>query len=489
MQKNNVPLHLLSGCQIRDAFLKGEKTATEICTHFLYRITHLDNKIGAFTEIFYKRALAAAKQLDEKKAQGKLLGKLAAIPIAVKDNIHVKGEITTCGSRFLQNYRAPFDSTATRLLEEEDAILIGKTNLDEFAMGSSTENSFIKKTYNPWDIGFSPGGSSGGSAAAVSARLCPIALGSDTGGSIRQPASYCGIVGFKPTYGRVSRYGLVAFGSSLDQIGPLTTTVSDAALIMEVLGRQCEKDATSLPYNPLDYSVRTYEKLKIGVPWRLLEGIEKESKAYFIHSLKGLQKLGHEIIDVDLCVVKYALATYFIIAAAEASTSLARFDGVRYGRQAVGAENLDQLYKYSRQEGFGAEVKRRILFGTYVLSAGNEEAYYRKAQKVRTLIIDQFKTVFSECDLVATPTVPATAMKVGSIKDPLKMSLSDVYTTAANLAGLPAISIPNGFSDQGLPYGFQLMGAHLKEDCIFKIAEALQMAFPSHFQIPAAFRS
>lgn len=487
MGKGSV-IHTLSGHQIRDLFVNGEKTATEICTHFLDRISLYDAKIGAFTEVFYKRALTTAKQLDEKKAHGKSLGKLAAIPVAVKDNIHVKGELTTCGSRFLQNYRAPFNSTATRLLEEEDAILIGKTNLDEFAMGSFTENSFIKKTYNPWNIDFSPGGSSGGSAAAVAARLCPAALGSDTGGSIRQPASYCGVIGFKPTYGRVSRYGLVALGSSLDQIGPLTTNVEDAALIMEVLGRHCEKDSTSLPIKPFDYFGQPYEKVKIGIPWQFLEGIGEEPKAHFIQSLTNLQQLGNEIIDVDLCILKYAVAAYTIIASAEASTNLARFDGIKYGARSTCAETLGQLYLNSRQEGFGPEVKRRILLGTYVLSAGNLEAYYRKAQKVRALIIRQFKNVFSACDLVAIPTAPTTASKVGEIKDSLKMYLADVYTTAANLAGLPAVSIPNGFSTKGLPYGLQLIGPPMKDVCVLKTAEALQHTTSLHFQIPNAFR-
>lgn len=334
-------MHNFSAIEIRDKFLKGEISAVSIVQSFLARIAKHDKEIGAFLQVFDDRALFKAKELDAKLARGEKLGKLAAIPIAIKDNIHVKGEITTCSSKFLTNYKAPFDSTAVRLLEAEDAIIIGKTNLDEFAMGSSTENSSLQSTKNPWNLKCVPGGSSGGSAAAVAARFCPIALGSDTGGSVRQPAAFCGIVGFKPTYGRVSRFGLVAYGSSLDQIGTMATNTEDAALIMEVLGRHCDKDSTSLPTPAEDYlnQFNGIEGMKIGVPKEFLETLAEEPKKVFYEALEVLKGLGATIVDVDLNILKYSIATYYILATAEASTNLARFDGVRYGVRSSKAKN------------------------------------------------------------------------------------------------------------------------------------------------------
>lgn len=472
-------MHTLSAIELRDKFIKGELSAVEITKTFLDRIEKLDGQVGAFLSVFPERALAKAKALDEKRKSGQKLGKLAGIPIAIKDNIHVKGEISTCGSKFLTNYRAPFDATATRLLEEEDAIIIGKTNQDEFAMGSSTENSALKMTYNPWNLKCTPGGSSGGSAAAVAARLCPISLGSDTGGSVRLPASFCGIVGFKPTYGRVSRFGLVAYGSSLDQIGPLSTTTADSALIMEVIGKHCLHDSTSLAapqeelVKQLDGSIKG---MKIGVPWQFLDQLAPEPKEVFNRALESLKKLGAEIVDVDLSILKHSLAVYYILATAEASTNLARFDGIRYGVRSPKAHTLEEVYDFSKEDGFGAEVKRRILLGTYVLSAGYKDAYYNKAQKVRTLIIDRYKKIFQECDLVATPVSPFTAFEIGTIKDPLQMYLEDIYTIGINLAGLPAISIPEGFASDGKPLGLQLIGPQRHDARVLKAADAFEKA-------------
>jgi len=480
-------MHTLTAIELRDKFLKGEFTAVDITQHFLDRIKRLDGKIGAFLSVFDERALKKAKELDEKKAAGKSLGKLAAIPMALKDNIHAKGELSTCGSKFLVNYRAPFDSTVARLLEEEDAILIGKTNMDEFGMGSSNENSALQKTYNPWNLKCTPGGSSGGSGAAVSARLCPIAFGSDTGGSVRLPGSFCGIIGFKPTYGRVSRYGLVAYGSSLDVIGPLALSAADTGLVMEVIGRHCEKDSTSLNAPKEEY-VKTFTKdlkgQKIGVPWQFLESLEADAKQNFNASLDVLKSLGATIVDVDLSILKYALGTYYILATAEASTNLARFDGIRYGVRSPRAKTLEEVYDFSKEEGFGTEVKRRILLGTYVLSAGYQDAYYRKAQKVRALIIQKYKEAFQKCNLVATPVCPYPAFEIGAIKDPLQMYLADIYSISSNLAGIPAISVPAGFSKDGKPIGLQLMGPQKHDRQVLQAAYAFEQATPFHNAIP-----
>ena len=480
-------MHRLTAIELRDKFIQGEITASGIAHYFLERIEKLDPQIGAFLSVFKERALKKASELDAKKAAGKPLGKLAGIPIALKDNMHVKGEISTCGSKFLVNYKAPFNSTVATLLEAEDALLIGKTNLDEFAMGSSTENSALQKTRNPWNLKCTPGGSSGGSGAAVSARLCPLALGSDTGGSVRLPGSFCGIIGFKPTYGRVSRYGLVAYGSSLDQIGPLALNASDAALIMEVIGKHCEKDSTSLnapAENYLSLLKKDLKGIKVGVPWQFLEELETESKEIFNHSLEVLKKLGAEIVEVDLSILKYALGTYYILATAEASTNLARFDGIRYGVRSPHAKTLEEVYTLSKEEGFGTEVKRRILLGTYVLSAGYQDAYYKKAQKVRTLIIQKYKEAFANCQLVATPVSPYPAFEIGAIKDPLQMYLADIYSISINLAGIPAISVPSGFSKEGKPVGLQLMGPQKQDARVLQAAYAFEQATDFHKALP-----
>lgn len=480
-------IYRLSATALRNRFLNGELTATTIVKTYLDRIEKYDNQIGAFLKVFTERAMSKAKALDAKKAAGCPVGKLAAIPVAIKDNIHVSGEISTCGSKFLSNYRAPFDATVTRLLEAEDAILIGKTNLDEFAMGSSTENSAYQRTNNPWNLSCSPGGSSGGSAAAVAARLCPIALGSDTGGSIRQPASLCGIVGFKPTYGRVSRFGLVAYASSLDQIGPFATTTSDAALIMEVIGKHCEKDSTSLHEPSEDLLGKLNGDIrgkKIGIPWQFLEGLASEPRSNFEKSIQTLKDLGAETIAIDLDILKYSLAIYYVLATAEASTNLARFDGIRYGVRSPKAKTLDEVYDLSKEEGFGSEVKRRILLGTYVLSAGYQDAYYRKAQKVRSLTIQQYKKAFQKCAIIAMPVSPFAAFEIGSIKDPLQMYLEDIYTIGVNLGGLPAISVPAGFTQDKKPLGLQLIGPQKGEGLVFHVANAFENATHYHEAIP-----
>jgi aspartyl-tRNA(Asn)/glutamyl-tRNA(Gln) amidotransferase subunit A len=480
-------IHALTAREIHDKFLKGELTAVAITEAFLKRIEQYNGQIGAFLTVLKERALEKAKSLDAKKAAGKKLGKLAAIPIAIKDNMHIKGEISTCASKFLTNYRAPFDSTVVRLLEEEDAILIGKTNMDEFAMGSSNENSALQMTYNPWNLKCTPGGSSGGSAAAVAARLCPLALGSDTGGSIRLPAAFCGIVGFKPTYGRVSRYGLVAYASSLDQIGPIATNSEDAALLMEVIGKHCEKDSTSLPAEGEQYLSQmkgSIQGMKIGVPWEFLKELAPESKKVFEQSLEVLKKLGAQIVEVDLSLLKYSLPVYYILATAEASTNLARFDGIRYGLRSSRAQTLEEVYDLSRSEGFGDEVKRRILLGTFVLSSGYQDAYYKKAQKIRTLLIRSYQEAFKKCDLVASPVSPFSAFEMGSIKDPLQMYLEDIYTIGINLAGLPAVSVPAGFTTEGMPMGLQLIGPQKHDVRVMQASKAFEQATPDYTRIP-----
>lgn len=481
-------MHNLTAIQIQEQVAEGKFSAEEVTRYFLQRIQSLDNQIGAFLSVSKERAIEMAQAVDRKRAASKPLGKLAGVPIALKDNIHLKGEISTCGSKFLTNYKAPFNSTVAELLAEEDAVFIGKTNLDEFAMGSSTENSALKRTCNPWDLKCSPGGSSGGSAAAVAARMVPLALGSDTGGSIRQPASFCGLVGFKPTYGRVSRSGLVAYGSSLDQIGPLTKDVKDSALIMSIIGKHCKKDSTSIHLPQENYLQNLRSDLKgirIGVPYLFLEGLADAPKKSFNLALEQLKALGAVLVDVDLNILKYSIATYYILATAEASTNLARFDGIRYGLRAPEAKTLDEVYELSKEEGFGAEVKRRIMLGTFVLSAGYQDAYYKKAQKVRRLIIESYNRAFENCDIIATPTSPFDAFEIGSIKDPIQMYLEDIYTIAINLAGLPAISVPNGLSPNGKPLGLQLIGPQMKDGAVLSIAHAFETISRGYELIPS----
>lgn len=483
-------MYRLSAHALHELFCKGEVSAETIAESTLKRIARHDSKVGAFLTLLSEKMIQEARLLDQKRKSGKPLGKLAGVPIAIKDNIHIEAELTTCASKFLQNYRAVFDATVIDLLKKEDALFVGKTNLDEFAMGSSTENSAYHLTKNPWNLKCSPGGSSGGSAAAVAARFCPIALGSDTGGSIRQPASFCGILGFKPTYGRVSRYGLVAFASSLDQIGPFTHNATDTALVMQILGRHCPHDSTSLQLEPEDYVKKMHKEVRastMGVPWHFLEELQDEAKENFKKAIEVYKSLGVHIVDIDLDILKYSIAVYYIIATAEASTNLARFDGVRYGKRSHRAATLEEVYDFSKQEGFGPEVKKRILLGTYVLSSGYQDAFYKKGQKVRTLIVQQFKKAFEKCQIIAMPTSPITAFELGGIQDPLQMYLQDIFTIAANLAGLPAISIPCGFSHHNLPFGLQLLAPQMQDAKVLQFAHAFEKATPFFQKIPPLF--
>jgi aspartyl-tRNA(Asn)/glutamyl-tRNA(Gln) amidotransferase subunit A len=470
-------LHELTAVQLRNAFLQGDVTAVAIAKHFLKRVLSFDSSLKAFLSVLEVRALEKAERLDRKRAKGEPLGKMAAIPVAVKDNMHIEGEITTCASKFLHNYKAPFSATSLALMEQEDALFIGKTNLDEFAMGSATTNSAYFPTNNPWDLSKVPGGSSGGSSAAVAARMSLIATGSDTGGSIRQPAALCGIVGFKPTYGRVSRYGLVAFGSSLDQIGPLTSCVEDAALTMEVIGKHCPHDATSLQLPQETYALAPSLKGTVfGVPWKLLEDLDAAAMSNFKEAVEQIKQLGASVIDVDLTLCQHAISVYYILATAEASTNLARFDGIRYGIRDKDAKTLDAVYDLSRKHGFGQEVKRRILLGTFVLSAGFKDAYYKKAQQVRTLMINAFEKAFSSCDGILMPTAPGTAFRSDTIHSPLELYLQDIFTIPANIAGLPAISVPSGFDKEGLPFGLQIVGPALCDVSVMQYAYAYERA-------------
>lgn len=480
-------MHTLSASELTKRFRDKKLSAQEIAEHFLGRIERLNPDLGAFLNIMRTQALNQAAVLDKKRAQGLPLGKLAAVPIAIKDNIHIKGEKTTCGSKMLENYVAPFDATVVELLRKEDALFIGKTNLDEFAMGSSSESSAFFPTRNPWDLKCVPGGSSGGSAAAVAARLCPIALGSDTGGSIRQPAALCGVVGMKPTYAHVSRHGLVAFGSSLDQIGPITTSVRDAALVMEVIGRHDNKDATSLPEPKFSYTKAIEEPIqgkKIGVPWHFIEKLEPEILDNFHAAIRDLEKLGFTTLNVDLDILDSSLSVYYVLACAEASTNLAKFDGIRFGYRSKQAKTLDEIYSLSRTEGFGPEVKRRIFLGTHLLSSNLQAAFYKKAQKVRTLIVEHFAKAFTTCDVIALPTTPAPAFEIGAIADPLAMYLQDIYTIGISLAGVPAISVPSGFTSQGKPLGLQFVSPQKLESVALRFAHNYEQATEWTSKIP-----
>ena len=480
-------MHRKSAFEINESFVLGDASAVEITTYFLNRINKLDKQTGAFLQVFPEKALKRAQEIDEKKKQGQPLGKLAGVPIAIKDNIHIKGEYTTCASKMLSNYEAIYDATVIKLLEKEDAIFIGKTNLDEFAMGGATEYSAFLKTRNPWNLECTAGGSSGGSAAAVAARLAPLALGSDTGGSVRQPASYCGIVGYKPTYGRISRYGLVAFGSSLDQIGPMATNTKDIALISEVLNTHCKNDATSIELpkeNFLDQLKNDLKGVKIGVPYDALKDLSKETSDSFNQSIELMKSLGATIVPIDLSLLKYAIATYYILATAEASTNLARFDGIRYGHRNQHAVTLDEVYNLTREFGFGFEVKRRIMLGTYVLSSGFTGDYYKKALKVRNKIIQSFNQAFENCDLITLPTAPSCAFELGSIQDPVSMYLVDLYTVHANLTGLPAISVPSTYNSKGMPMGIQFIAPALKDANLIGYAHAFEQANIENSKIP-----
>jgi aspartyl-tRNA(Asn)/glutamyl-tRNA(Gln) amidotransferase subunit A len=470
----------LSLKQLRDAVKRRSLSFKEIAEAYLERIDEAEPELKAFVTTADESSVARAGDLDNRLAKGDLrLGYLTGLPIGIKDNIVTKNIRTTCGSRILDNWVPPYDATAVRKLKANQALLFGKTNCDEFAMGSSTENSAHYPTRNPWDLDRVPGGSSGGSAAAVAAHLVPAALGSDTGGSIRQPAAFCGVVGLKPTYGRISRYGLVAFGSSLDQIGPLTNTVRDAALLLQVLAGRDRADSTSAHINPdnyLSYIGKDVHGLRVGVPKEWMgSGLVPEVKSAVQDALKVLEGLGCCIEEVLLPHTSYAVATYYIIAPAEASANLARYDGVKYGHRSSRKDSLAQMYENSRTEGFGDEVKRRIMIGTYVLSSGYYDAYYLKASKVRTLIQQDYLKAFENVDLLVGPTTPTLPFKLGEkTSDPLEMYLSDVFTVTANLAGVPALSMPCSFTEKNLPVGLQLIGPHFKEGRLLRVAHALE---------------
>ena len=473
----------------------GNRSAVEVCQESLDRIAKRDGELGAFLQVTDEHALDAARRIDADVAAGRPVGPLAGVPVAIKDNLCTEFGRTTCGSRMLEGFAAPYTATAVQRLEAAGAIVVGKTNLDEFAMGSSTENSALGQTRNPWNRECVPGGSSGGSAVAVAAGMTPIALGSDTGGSIRQPASLCGVVGLKPTYGRVSRYGLVAYGSSLDQIGPLASHVIDAALLLGAISGGDALDATSAHEPTPDYVAaltdeavaRRMAGLKIGVPREYFgAGLEAETEAAVRAALAEYEKLGATLVDVSLPHTKYCVAAYYLVATAEASSNLARYDGVHYGHRAEHAEGIVDLYSRSREQGFGPEVKRRIMLGTFALSAGYYDAYYLKALKVRRLIKQDFDAAFEQVDVLACPATPTPAFQRGEkLDDPLQMYLADVYTIALNLAGLPGLVLPCGFSAGKLPIGLQLIGPTFGEQTLFQAGHAFESATDWHARRPS----
>ena len=452
-----------------------ELTVTEINKAYIDRINDREKDVQAFITLLTEEALKEAESIEKKEN----LSELAGIPIGIKDNICTKNIKTTCASKMLENFVSPYDATVIEKLESKGIINLGKLNLDEFAMGGSTEYSAFKVTKNPWNLKTVPGGSSGGSAAAVAANLVPWALGSDTGGSIRQPASFCGVVGLKPTYGLVSRYGLVAFASSLDQIGPITKDVKDAAILLNVIAGHDEKDTTSEKINDKDYTKclkNDVKGLKIGIPKEYFsDGINVEVKAKLEETIEKYRQLGAEVEEFSLSIADYALATYYIIACAEASSNLGRFDGIRYGYRTKNFSNLKDIYKNSRSEAFGSEVKRRIILGTYVLSSGYYDAYYKKAQQVRTLVQKEFNDAFKKYDILLTPTAPTVAFEIGAkSNNPLEMYLADICTVSVNIAGLPAISVPVGVDNNGMPIGMQLIGNKFEEEKILNAAYTLE---------------
>ena len=462
-------LYELTVHELVDKLKKNEITSEDIVKSYSKRIAEKEKDVQAFVTVTTDTAMEKSKNTDREKS------KLAGIPIGIKDNLCTKGVKTTCSSKMLENFIAPYSATVVEKLENEGIISLGKLNMDEFAMGASTEYSAFKATKNPWDLQTVPGGSSGGSAAAVASNMVPWALGSDTGGSIRQPSAFCGVVGLKPTYGLVSRYGLVAFASSLDQIGPIAKDVEDCAILLNVIAGYDEKDSTSVNMPKKDYTnslVKNVKGLKIGVPKEFLgEGINEEVKKSIENAIEEYKKLGAEVEECSLDIANQALATYYIIACAEASSNLGRFDGIRYGYRTKNFETLKDIYKNSRSEGFGAEVKRRIILGTYVLSSGYYDAYYKKAQKLRTIIKQEFETLFKKYDVLITPTSPTVAYKIGTkSNNPLEMYLADLCTVSVNIAGLPGISIPCGVDSLGMPIGLQLIGKPFAEETLIQAA-------------------
>ncbi|MBF0558218.1 MAG: Asp-tRNA(Asn)/Glu-tRNA(Gln) amidotransferase subunit GatA [Nitrospirae bacterium] len=480
-------LNELTVSDVRKLIDNREITARDVIDDTYKRIDEVEDRVKAFITLTRDDAYRMADNAGDTIKSGKS-SLLAGVPIAVKDNMCTKGVLTTCASKMLYNFVPPYESTVTGRLSAQNYVLVGKTNLDEFAMGSSTENSSFHTTKNPWNLECVPGGSSGGSAAAVAADECIAALGSDTGGSIRQPASLCGVVGLKPTYGRVSRYGLVAFASSLDQIGPITKNVTDAAIIMNAIGGHDPSDSTSAPLELPDFALslgQDIKGLKIGIPKEyFVEGMNEDVEASVRAAIRKLESLGAVIVEVSLPHTGYAIATYYLLATSEASSNLARYDGVKYGFRADGKDLLD-MYMNTRAQGFGPEVKRRIMLGTYALSAGYYDAYYKKAQQVRTLIKQDFDKAFTQADVIITPTSPSAAFRIGEkATDPLQMYLSDIFTISINLAGVPAMSLPCGFTKDNLPVGLQIIGKHFDEQTIFKVAYAYEQSTDWHTRRP-----
>ena len=483
-----------SAREINKLFLGKEVSAKEITEAFYKRIKFVEPKIDALLGLTTELANKQAKELDEKIAKGETLGPLAGVPIVVKDVICVKGYQATCGSKILENYIAPYESFATEKLWNAGAICIAKSNMDEFAMGSSTENSAFKKTKNPWNLNKVPGGSSGGSAACVAAFESPISLGTDTGGSVRQPASFCGVVGLKPTYGRVSRFGLIAFASSLDQIGVFARDIYDTSLVLHCISGHDSRDSTCLQVDVPDYTSRiqkdSIKGRKIGVIKELMDkGIDDEVRKSISASVDIFKELGAEIVEISLPNIQYSVPVYYIVATAEASSNLARYDGVKYGYRAQAGKDLMSMYKKTRQEGFGSEVKRRIMLGTYALSSGYYDAYYKKAQQVRKLVTQDFLNAFEKVDLLISPTCPTTAFEFGSkTEDPLSMYLSDIATIPASLAGLPAVSLPCGVDSKNMPIGLQIIAPSLSEELLLIASHSFEKASKLTLKLPALSR-
>lgn len=477
-------LHKLKAHELKDLIRNKEVKVEEVTNTFLNRIDKTDDKIGAYLYKAEEEAVSEARKLDEKISKGEILKGLGGVPVGIKDNINVKGMQNTCASKILEGYVSPYDATVTQRIKENNGIILGKLNMDEFAMGSSNENSAYKKVINPWNNEYVPGGSSGASAASVAAFETPIALGTETGGSVRQPASFCGVVGLKPTYGRISRYGVVAFGSTLDQVGTIGRDVEDCALLTQNIAGIDKMDFTTVDTPVQDYKkslVKDVRGKKIGIPEEYFgEGLDDNVRKNIEEAIKVLEANGAEVKKCSLPLTEYALAAYYIISSAEASSNLARFDGIRFGHRSKDAQDAVDIYSKSRSEGFGKEVKRRIMLGTYALSAGYYDAYYKKALKVRNLIKQDFQKVFKEFDVLISPTSPTTAFKFGEkTKDVVSMYMSDVYTVPINIAGLPAISVPSGFVND-LPVGLQFIGNYFREDLLFNFAYSYEVSTDWH---------
>ncbi|MBU1206842.1 MAG: Asp-tRNA(Asn)/Glu-tRNA(Gln) amidotransferase subunit GatA [Proteobacteria bacterium] len=482
-------LYQLTAYQLHEMLRRKEVTSREVTGSVLKRIAQVEDRVHAYITRTPDLAMEQAALADRRLQKGNA-GPLTGIPLAIKDLICTRGVRTTCGSHILENFIPTYDATVIEKLKDAGAVLVGKANMDEFAMGSSTENSFFGPTRNPWDLERIPGGSSGGSAAAVAADECIASLGSDTGGSIRQPASCCGVVGIKPTYGRVSRYGLVAFASSLDQIGPFSKDVRDAALLLQAICGHDNRDSTAADVPCPDFTKALIDNIRgmvLGIPRECFrEGLDPEVESAIREAIRTLEKLGAKTVEVSLPHSEYALAVYYLIAPAEASSNLARYDGVKYGFRAKGNFDLMEMYQETRSPGFGAEVKRRIMLGTYALSAGYYEAYYRKAAQVRTLVRQDFEKTFNQCDVLLMPTSPTPAFKLGEkVDDPLQMYLSDIFTIPCNLAGLPGLSLPCGFNKQGLPIGLQILADHFQEEKLLRAAYAYEQNSEYHLRKPA----